>query len=252
MKSRTVEKTKEETTMAEIYKNIKTGAKAELIEINEKSKQVTLKKLADGKPTSTLMGSFEKYWKKIDGDAITEKKPAKTETKKVEKPVEEPVKEVKKEEPKAEKPKKEKAEKPKKEKKSGKSEEDRVIIRDSLVKALADNHISAIVSTKYPMWIDVKIGEKNAFGIGMNAASIRVRSIKELMPSGIEFHEVKGGFSAGLTFTYDKVSDLQKLIINTNKNFKDSDILKRKRKEKSEKSEKKETKKSKKVETEEK
>ena len=68
------------------------------------------------------------------------------------------------------------------------------------------------------MWIDVKIGEKNAFGIGMNAASIRVRSIKELMPSDIEFHEVKGGFSAGLTFTYDKVSDLQKLIINTNNN----------------------------------
>lgn len=245
--------------MAEIYKNIKTGVKAELIEINEKSKQVTLKKLADGKPTSTLMSSFEKYWKKIDGDATSEKKSAKTAPKKeAEKPVEEPAKadEVKKEEPKAEKPKKEKAEKPKKEKKptvEGKSEKERLSIRDNFIKAISSKDVVTNIPTNYPLWVDVKIGEKNAFGIGFNARNIRVRAIKETLPKTAVYHEVKGGFSAGLTFGYDAISDIESLVKYVSDNFKDSDILKKKRKEKKvEKSEKKETKNSKKVETEEK
>lgn len=236
--------------MAQIYKNIKTGVKAELIEIDEKAKQVHLKKLSDGKPTSSLLGAFEKYWKLVD-------EPSNTKTKKVEKKsavseVEEVVtkaeEKIAEEKPKTKKPKKE--EKKAKKEKSGKSNDERIAIRDSFVKHLTDKSINARVSVKYPMWIDIKIGEKNAFGIGLNANHIRVRSIKELIPDGFEYHEVKGGFSAGLKFTYDEISTLEKLILDTNKNFKDSDILKRKGKEKSVKSEKKNSKNVKKVEKE--
>lgn len=53
--------------MAQIYKHTKTGVKATLIEINEKTKNVTLQK-ADGKYTSTTLGPFEKYWRLISED----------------------------------------------------------------------------------------------------------------------------------------------------------------------------------------
>lgn len=247
--------------MAEIYKNIKTGVKAELVEINEKSKQVTLKKLADGKPTSTLMGSFEKYWKKIDGDATSEKKPAKTEPKKeAEKPVEEPAKaeEVKKEEPKAEKPKNEKiakAEKPKKEKKAKK---ERVKNTENVTKIT--DAIFKYIEKKSGCDVGVPREESMKF----RALRINGRQFCKLMWSDK---------SVRLYFRCDdvkKVSDkvevanysLPNLYIVTEFNEDEVSNIKQmfdisidyeiKRKEKAEKSEKKETKNSKKVEAEEK
>ena len=236
--------------MSEIYKNIKTGVKAELVEINEKSKQVTLKKLSDGKPTSTLMGSFEKYWKKIDenGKPVKEAKseaPKKEEVAKAEKPVEDPKPEVEKKPAKTAK-----VEKPKKEKKErkpvGLSEDERTKIKEELLKAFDKMKLDVSVPANYPLWINIKIGEKNAFGIGLGATHIRVRTIKELMPKGTNFSEVKGGMSATVIVTYEDKQGVIDLVKYVNDTFKDSDVLKKHRKEKSVKAEKKEPKNSKK------
>ena len=116
-----------------MYKNIKNGVKAELIEINEKTRMVTLKK-ADGKFTSPGIGSFEKYWKKIDDNDPSSKKPSSkqakaldvaTDTKEAE-PAPKAVEEEKKPEAPKKSEKKEKAEKPKKERKPKK--EDKQVI----------------------------------------------------------------------------------------------------------------------------
>lgn len=248
--------------MAEIYKNIKTGVKAELIEINEKSKQVTLKKLADGKLTSTLMGSFEKYWKKIDGDATSEKKPAKTAPKKeVEKPVEETAKaeEVKKEESKAEKPKKEKAEKPKKEKKPKK--EDKQVI-STVIKTLDELKV-----THKESWQNkgtaVYVGKIRVFECWKRMERVRINYNPDLTALNSHFaskeedKREKSHLSVTVYVNADNIPNAIKELVKNMKSDRIEELLNKKeekklRKEKSEKSEKNETKKSKKVETEEK
>lgn len=230
--------------MAEMYKNTKTGVVAELIEINEKTKNVTLKK-KDGKFTSTTMGPFEKYWKKIDGDATTEKKPAKTETKKVEKPVEEPAKEVKNKEPKAEKPKK----------------EDKQVI-STVIKTLDELKVAHKESWQNK-GTAVYVGKIRVFECWKRMERVRINYNPDLtvlnshFASKEEDKREKSHLSVTVYVNADNIPNAIKELVKNMKSDRIEELSNKKeekksRKEKSEKSEKKETKKSKKVETEEK
>lgn len=196
--------------MAEMYKNIKTGVKAELIEINEKSKQVTLKK-EDGKLTASNKSAFEKYWKKIEsGDAKSEKKPAKTAPKKeAEKPVEEK-KVEKKPEKKVEQPKPAKEEKPKKEKKS--KEEKNKVALDYTARAIKLIESKGFTTKTYSgMPTDVgvinKVG-KRLFEIYFGNNRFSVYTHEDRVPKGVSYKNIKNVFSASIQFEYN--SDFEK------------------------------------------
>lgn len=199
--------------MAEMYKNTKTGVVAELIEINEKTKNVTLKK-KDGKFTSTTIGPFEKYWKKIDDNDPSSKKLSskekKSELKKeAEKPVEEK-KAEKKPEKSIEQPKPAKEEKPKKEKKS--KEEKNKVALDYTARAIKLIESKGFATKTYSgMPTDVgvinKVG-KRLFEIYFGNNRFSVYTHEDRVPKGVSYKNIKNVFSASIQFEYN--SDFEK------------------------------------------
>ena len=61
--------TKEEINMAQMYKNTENGKVVELVEINEKAKQVTVM-YPDGTYKPYLLGSFKKHWKLVENTDV--------------------------------------------------------------------------------------------------------------------------------------------------------------------------------------
>jgi len=70
--------------MAQMYKNTENGKVVELVEINEKAKQVTVM-YPDGTYKPYLLGSFKKHWKLIEDAEQTAEPEEKAEAKKPEK-----------------------------------------------------------------------------------------------------------------------------------------------------------------------
>lgn len=161
-----------------------------------------------------------------------EQKPATKSPEKSPESAEKPEKKSEKTEKKAEKAEA-KPSKSKKQK-SGLSEDQRIVIRDELVEAVRKLGITAFVPEKYPMWISVAFSEngKVVFGLAFNATHLRMRAKADLLPKDTEFKSVKGGFDATINLDYANKDKFVKIVTYAVENFKDSDIVTRKRKSK--------------------
>ncbi len=221
--------------MATMYKNIKSGVKAELVEINDKTKMVTLKK-EDGKFTSSTKGSFDKYWKKIEDDSVksdkidkkieTKKQPEKKTETKTEESKEEKKSVNKSMEKKADKKsaetktekksdKTEKVEKPKKEKKS-KIKKEALPVKDTLIKILDDNKATYKVVGKRIRVVD---GDTKYVYFIPNAATVRMyikddckqfEIVKDLVSDN---KNTKNKFNKTAVLEFDQISTVIKSMI---------------------------------------
>ena len=166
--------------MAQMYKNTENGKVVELVEINEKAKQVTVI-YPDGTNKAYLLSSFKKHWKLIE-DTNAE------QTAEPEKKAE--VKEVKKSEKKApkqkaeQKPVEKKAPKQKKEKKDNSEQLKKFQEIDSYITKIAtDAGMTFYVRDKQPNFKHFKVAEdaKVCFNVMVNGKAVILNTKSKLV-----------------------------------------------------------------------
>lgn len=202
--------------MAQIYKNIKTGVKATLIEINEKTKSVTLQK-ADGKFTATTVGPFEKYWRLISEDTTPVETPKTEEQEEVVEPeenvapeeeaaIEEP-EETTEETPETEDEPKEE-EQPKKEKKPKMTKEERnkvaleYMAKGTEIAKSLGFEVKTYSGMPTDMAVVNKVG-KRLFEIYFGNKQWSVYTSDKRVPEGIQYTTIKNSFNANIPMQYD-------------------------------------------------
>lgn len=193
--------------MAQIYKNIKTGVKATLIEINEKTKSVTLQK-ADGKFTATTVGPFEKYWRLISEDITPVETPKTEEQDEVVEPEENvvPEEEAATEETTEEEPEAE--EQPKKEKKPKMTKEERnkvaleYMAKGTEIAKSLGFEVKTYSGMPTDMAVVNKVG-KRLFEIYFGNKQWSVYTSDKRVPEGIQYTTIKNSFNANIPMQYD-------------------------------------------------
>ena len=211
-----------EITVGAKYVSKKYGV-VTVVKFDDKTKTVRFTKAGSEKQEPPMTApSFKRTFEPVAPEEKSEKK---AETKAEPKAEQKSVDTEKKAPQKAEKPEKKKAEK-----KTGKSEAERLAVRDDLVKAFTKCGAIANVPALYPMIVYVKLADKNIIGISLSSGHIRVRAISELLPKTITYKKVKSELDASVNFEYSDTKAIVEIVEYATKNFKDSDIVKRKRK----------------------
>ena len=209
------------------YVNRKSGKVVAIGSVNEKCKTLIVDFL-DGTNRTMVWSNFAKSYTPAEKPEKSvenaEKSDSKAETEKATKNAEKPAG---------------KTSEKKARKKSGVSEEERMALKASLVDFLNALQVEAKTWENYPFSMAVRFPEKTIFNLELRLTHIRLRGISELLPKDLAFKPVKGGFDVTLNYKYDEVDKMKSMIEYTVKNFKDSDLVKRKSKAKKAEPEKK-------------
>lgn len=224
---------------------------ATVIEVNTKTKTVMVE-FEDGKSRPYVVTNFLKSFKKLEADAEqTEEKiePVKVEKSEVQdaepkQKVEETADpnatthiaeeiinraEAKEEAEKKAKKEKKKVSKPKKE--AAEAVDQESYKKDFLKKAESFGY-TTVIPANFPYHINLKLVDKNTVSVKLAATRLKVRTKKEFLFDGVDYHEVKGRYSATIFYQYNQIEELYKLLKHISDNFKDSKLVKRQSKKK--------------------
>ena len=196
--------TKEEINMAQMYKNTENGKVVELVEINEKAKQVTVM-YPDGTYKPYLLGSFKKHWKPVENtDAEqTEELEQKAEEKKPEQKAPKQKAEKKPVEKKAEK---KSAPKQKKEKKDNSEQMKKFQEIDSYITKLAKTAgMSFYVRDKQPNFKHFKVAEdaKVCFNVMVNGKAVILNTKSKLIGEKLSAKALPVNHNFDVQFRFD-------------------------------------------------
>lgn len=186
--------------MAQMYKNTENGKVVELVEINEKAKQVTVM-YPDGTYKPYLLGSFKKHWKLIEDAEQTAEPGQKAEEKKPEQKAPKQKAEKKSVEKKAEK-----KSAPKKEKKDNSEQMKKFQEIDSYITGLAKTAgMSFYVRDKQPNFKHFKVAEdaKVCFNVMVNGKAVILNTKSKLIGKKLSAKALPVNHNFDVQFRFD-------------------------------------------------